>query len=72
MSKIQFNSYLACAYAEGFCEGENATKEEQLEAWAYLIKTGECYKLQGFYGRTADQLIKLKYISKDGEVLKHA
>ena len=28
--------YLATAIAEGFCEGEGATKEEQLTAWQYI------------------------------------
>ena len=36
----KLTSYLATAYAEGFCEGENASAEDQLKAWAYLIQTG--------------------------------
>jgi len=50
--------YLASAYAEGFCEGEGASQDEQLSAWQYLIDTGLCWKLQGFYGRTATNLIE--------------
>lgn len=61
--------YLACAYAEGFCEGEGATEEEQLEAWAYLIKTGLCWSLQGWHGRAAASLIEGGRISKTGEIL---
>jgi len=68
-TKIKWNSYLACAYAEGFCEGEGASEEDQLEAWAYLIKTGEVWGLQGWYGRTARDLIDAGKISKEGEVL---
>ena len=68
-TKIEWNSYLACAYAEGFCEGEGASEEDQLEAWAYLIKTGEVWSLQGWYGRTAQSLIDAGKISKKGEVL---
>lgn len=49
--------YLATARCEGFCEGENATEEEQLEAWQYLIDTGLAWKLQGWFGRTATALI---------------
>jgi len=68
-TKIEWTPYLACAYAEGFCEGEGASEEEQLEAWAYLIKTGQCWNLQGWYGRTAQHLIDNKVISKDGKIL---
>ena len=68
MSKIKWTSYLATAYAEGFCEGENATPQEQLEAWAHLIKTGLCWNLQGWFGRNAQALIKSGRISKNGEI----
>lgn len=67
-TKIKWTPYLASAYAEGFCEGENASQEEQLEAWAYLIKTGLCWQLQGFYGRTAQSLIERNIISSKGVV----
>jgi hypothetical protein len=67
--KIKWNSYLATAYAEGFCEGEGATEREQLEAWAYLIKTGLCWSLQGWFGRTAVDLIEQGVISKEGKLL---
>jgi len=50
--------YLACAIAEGFCEGEGATEEEQIEAWQYLHDTGKAYTLQGWYGRTALDLLE--------------
>jgi hypothetical protein len=59
---------LATAYAEEFCEGENATTEEQLEAWAYLIMTGICWRLQGWFGRNASSLIERDLISKDGTI----
>ncbi len=48
---------LATARAEGFCEGEGATETEQLAAWQYLIDTGLCWQLQGFFGRTARDLV---------------
>ncbi len=51
--------YLATAYAEGFCEGENASQEEQIIAWQYLIDTGMVWSLQGNFGRTATSLIKV-------------
>ena len=49
--------YLAVAIAEGFNEGEGATEEEQIEAWQWLHDKGHAYKLQGWYGRTARDLI---------------
>ncbi len=39
--------YLACSIAEGFCEGENASSEDRVKAWAFLIKTGQGWTLQG-------------------------
>lgn len=54
--------YLATALAEGFCEG--ATKEEQLCAWQYLVDNKICWNLQGWFGRTANSLLKAGYIKK--------
>jgi len=51
-------SYLATAYAEGFCEGEGASELEQLTAWQYLVDKGTCWSLQGWFGRTATTLIE--------------
>jgi len=56
--------YLACAYAEGFCEGENATDEERIDAFQYLIDTGKVWHLQGWYGRTATSLIESGYCTR--------
>ncbi len=67
-SKIEWTSYLATSFAEGFGEGENATQEEQIEAWAYLIMTGICWNLQGWFGRNAQSLISNGIISKDGNI----
>ena len=50
--------YLDSAIAEGFCEGENTTREQQIEAWQYLHDTGLAYSLQGWYGRTAKALLE--------------
>jgi hypothetical protein len=58
VKKTKMTNYLACAIAEGFCEGEDATQEQQIEAWQYLIDTGLCWKLQGWYGRNAKALIE--------------
>lgn len=48
-------SYKAVGLAEGFEEG---TEEQIIEAWQYLHNTGLAYKLQGWFGRTAQQLIQ--------------
>ena len=46
----------AVGIAEGYEDAKN--KEEIIEAWQYLIDTGTCWKLQGWFGRTAEVLIK--------------
>ena len=58
--------YLATAIAEGFCEGEGASKEEQLAAWQYLVDKGLCWSLQGWFGRAATALIEGGYIEAKG------
>lgn len=50
--------YLAVAIAEGFCEGEGATREQQIEAWQYIIDHNLQAGLQGWFGRTAAALIE--------------
>ena len=65
---IEWTPYLATAYAEGFCEGDNASRDEQIEAWAYLIKTGLAWSLQGWFGRTASSLIDANIIDKEGNI----
>lgn len=65
----EIDSYLACATVEGFCEGEDASAKDILNAWSYLIGTGECWSLQGWYGRNAEAIISSGYISKDGTIL---
>lgn len=48
--------YLATGIAEGFEEAEN--EDERTAAWQYLIDTGICWKLQGWFGRIASELIE--------------
>ncbi len=43
--KREMTPYLATAIVEGFCEGEGASEEEQIEAWQYLIDTGMAWTL---------------------------
>jgi hypothetical protein len=53
--------YEACAIAEGF-SGKGYTQTELLTAWQWLIDTGLCWTLQGWYGRTASSLIEAGYL----------
>lgn len=60
MSKINLKSsgltvFDAVGLAEGFIEAES--EEQVIEAWQYLHDTGTAYQLQGWFGRTARDLI---------------
>ena len=57
----KMDTYLATGLAEGF---EQGTKQEVIAAWQYLHDTGLAYKLQGWFGRTAKQLIEQGIINK--------
>jgi len=48
--------YNAVGIAEGFVEAES--EEQVVEAWQFLIDTGACWTLQGWFGRTATALIE--------------
>ena len=50
-------NYLAVSIAED-PDGEDATKEEYVEAWQHLIDTGLAWTLQGWFGRQATDLIE--------------
>ena len=45
----------AVGLAEGWVEG---TREDQLAAWQFLVDTGLVWQLQGWFGRTAVDLIE--------------
>lgn len=51
------DNYMAVAIAEGFCEGEDANDTQRQAAWQYLHDTGMAYNLQGWFGRSAKDLI---------------
>jgi len=48
------DDYRAVALAEGIEEG---TYQEKVTAWQHLVDTGMAWKLQGWFGRTARDLI---------------
>jgi hypothetical protein len=50
------DDYTAVAIAEGFEEPQS--EEQLIAAWQYLVDTGLCSRLQGWFGRTAHGLIK--------------
>jgi len=54
------NDYEATGLAEGFISAES--EEQVIDAWQHLHDTGLAYKLQGWFGRTAQELIKNKII----------
>jgi len=49
------DSYTAVGLAEGFIEAES--EDQVIQAWQYLIDTGMAWSLQGWFGRTAQDLI---------------
>ena len=51
----KMDNYTAVGLAEGFIEAES--EEQIIEAWQYLHDTGLAYRLQGWFGRTARNLI---------------
>jgi len=45
----------AVLIAEGSVESDEIL---YIESWQYLIDTGACWSLQGWFGRTAEQMIE--------------
>mgnify|MGYP003336196554 FL=1 len=61
MSTQTWTPYDASACVEGF-DGLDHDEDTILSAWQYLVDTGLAWSLQGWYGRTANQLINDGYI----------
>ncbi len=49
------DNFTAVGIAEGFIDSES--EEQTTEAWQHLHDTGIAYTLQGWFGRTARDLI---------------
>jgi menaquinone-dependent protoporphyrinogen IX oxidase len=54
MTEEKLDDYTAVMIAEGV---EEADYHRTVEAWQYLHDTGLAYRLQGWFGRTAQSLI---------------
>lgn len=52
----KMTDYEATGLAEGFISAES--EEQVIDAWQHLHDTGLAYKLQGWFGRTAQNLLK--------------
>lgn len=50
------DQFTAVGIAEGFIEADS--KEQVIAAWQYLHNTRLAYKLQGWFGRTAQALLE--------------
>ena len=59
---ITMDTFTAVGLAEGFIEADS--EQQIIDAWQTLHDTGLAYKLQGFFGRTAQDLIAQGVISE--------
>ena len=57
------DDYTAVGLAEGFIECDD--EEEVLAAWQHLVVTGLAWRLQGWFGRTATNLIEQGLITRE-------
>jgi len=55
-------NYRAVGLAEGFIDAED--EQEVIEAWQFLVDTGLAWQLQGWFGRTARDLIEAGIITE--------
>ena len=61
--KTKLSNYEATGIAEGWIPAES--KEQLIQAWQQLHDTGLAYQLQGWFGRTAQNLIAEGIIKTD-------
>jgi len=59
------DSYTATGLAEGWIPSDD--EDEIIEAWQYLHDTGLAYQLQGWFGRTAQDLLNNGIITNNNE-----
>ena len=59
------DNYTAVGIAEGFIEADH--EDQVIKAWQHLVDTGLAWQLQGWFGRTAMNLIEQGLINKRGE-----
>jgi len=55
VSQVKLNNFDAVGIAEGWIEADS--EQQVVEAWQQLIDSGTVWQLQGWFGRTAKQLI---------------
>lgn len=56
------DTYTAVGLAEGFIEADD--EQQIIDAWQHLHDSGLAYRLQGWFGRTAQDLIAQGVISE--------
>jgi len=59
------DSYTATGLAEGWIPSDD--EDEIIEAWQYLHDTSLAYQLQGWFGRTAQDLLNNGIITNNNE-----
>lgn len=62
----EMTSYMATGLAEGFEQSSDV--RDTIRAWSFLIGTGLCYQLQGWFGRTAQNVISSGVMDSHGVV----
>lgn len=61
---VVMDDFTATGIAEGFIEEPD--EKRVIAAWQHLVDTGLCWKLQGWFGRTATAMIEQGLIKPAG------